>query len=68
MQTPYEQAMYKATELITIAKKYRDHKGYRENLGYEDAPKLQAFLSKLDLGYMEETHVLEFFYSQCRGL
>lgn len=57
-----------ATRLVKKAEKERDTKGYRENLGYDQARKLDAYLGKLDLTYSEEAQITKVFFKQCDNI
>ena len=54
-----------AASLIDKAKKERDTKGYRENLGYDSYNKLRSKLSNLDLSYATQSRILTWFNTEC---
>lgn len=58
-------AKRKVDYLISKAKKERDEKGYRENLGYDLIHVLEDYLSKLGLHYVDNAGITEYFYSEC---
>lgn len=55
----------RANSLVRLAKKERDERGYRENLGYDSIYELENFIKTLALSYREESDVIKYFYSQC---
>jgi len=61
----YAKALKKINILINKAKRERDSKGYRENLGYNSHLKLEDYMSALSLSYQEETELKKIFYKQC---
>ena len=63
--TDKEKALKIADKLVDKAKQERDTKGYRENLGYDSIYKLEKLISKLDLDYVENADVREYFNRQC---
>ena len=50
--------------LYKKAIKIRDTKGHRENLGYDQQPKLEDFMSKLEMPYSDKADVITYFYSK----
>ncbi len=58
-------ARNKVDSLVKIAKKERDKKGYRENLGYDSIYKLEDYLETLSLSYSEKAEVTTYFHAQC---
>lgn len=50
---------------IAKAKKERDTKGYRENLGYEQYNKVKERVQKLGLSYNEVEETMSYFEKQC---
>jgi len=50
---------------ILKAKQEKNTKGYRENLGYDQYPKVQEQIDKLDLSYSENSEAMNYFNSQC---
>lgn len=62
----------KAYKIIDIAirkaKKERDTKGYRENLGYDSWYKIEEKIGSLNLSYQEECKVKDYFYSECDNI
>ena len=64
----YSKAMKKAKSLIAAAKRERDRKGYRENLGYDSRRKLDDFLAALDLSYIAASSVLDYFDNECHAI
>ena len=61
----YTKALKKINTLINKAKRERDSKGYRENLGYDSQPELEDYMSKLNLSYQDEAKLIEMFYQYC---
>jgi len=61
----YTKALKKINTLINKAKRERDSKGYRENLGYDSQGKLEDYMSRLDLSYQEEAELMKTFYLRC---
>ena len=57
-----------AKELIKLAKKERDTKGYRENLGYDSDHKLEDFLNKFNFTYQQRFAIMKQFYMDCRSI
>lgn len=55
-------------KIIKIAKKERDTKGYRENLGYDQANKVRDEIYKLGLEYNQEAEVMKYFYLMCDSI
>ena len=55
----------KADFLVAQAKRERDKRGYRENLGYDAIHKLEDYLETLHLSYSGKAEVIRYFYSQC---
>ena len=62
----------KAYKIIDIAirkaKKERDTKGYRENLGYDSWYKIEEKIGSLNLSYQEKCKVKDYFYSECDNI
>jgi len=58
----------KIDRLINKAKRERDKKGYRENLGYDSQRELEDYLSTLNLSYGEKTRLIALFYDRCEGI
>ena len=61
----YTKALKKINALINKAKRERDSKGYRENLGYDNQGELEDYMSKLNLSYQEEAELIKIFYRHC---
>ena len=61
----YTKALKKINALINKAKRERDSKGYRENLGYDSQGELEDYMSKLNLSYQEEAELIKTFYRHC---
>ena len=65
----YEKGIKKMNSLILNAKKERDTKGYRENLGYDSENKLRNYLETLEqLVYSEVRDIIQSFYKNCEGI
>ena len=62
----------KAYKIIDIAirkaKKERDTKGYRENLGYDSWYKIEKKICSLNFSYQEKCKVKDSFYLECDNL
>lgn len=55
-----------AERLVRTAKRERDRRSYRENLGYDQEGKLTDFISTLpDLTYQDQGTILAAFYAEC---
>lgn len=67
-RTKKEKAIAFVDKIYKAAKKYRDTKGYKENLGYDQQPKLEDFINKLDMPYSEAAKVIEYFYVKIDSL
>lgn len=65
MLSDFQKAERKIKQLIDRAKRERDRKGYRENLGYDSQRKLEEFLQTLNLSYSDEARLIELFYKEC---
>lgn len=63
-----KQAKKIVDNIINKAKKERDTKGYRENLGYDQYPTLTDKISKLNLSYQEECQIKNYFSEQCDSI
>lgn len=63
--THWLKAIGKIDSLVNKAKKERDHKGYRENLGYDQQNKFEDYLSTLDLTYQQRAKLIGHFYAKC---
>ena len=61
----YIKALKKIDRLINRAKKERDSKGYRENLGYDSQGELENFMNTLKLSYGEKAQLIKLFYEYC---
>lgn len=61
----YTKVLKKINTLINKAKRERDSKGYRENLGYDSQRELEDYMSGLNLSYQEETELMKTFYQHC---
>jgi len=61
-------AQDKANQLLNKARRERDRKGYRENLGYDKCQVLQDYCSEVGLSYSETSHVLAYFEEGCDAL
>ena len=61
----YTKALKKINTLINKAKRERDSKGYRENLGYDSQRELEDYMSGLNLSYQEEAELIKIFYQHC---
>jgi len=61
----YTKALKKINTLINKAKRERDSKGYRENLGYDSHLELEDYMSELNLPWQERTELKKIFYKQC---
>ena len=57
-----------AKNLIIESITERDNRGYRENLGYDQRPKLKNYLNKLELTYQEKNYILSTFDTACENL
>lgn len=64
----YQKGLRKANSLVDKAKKYRDTRGYRENLGFDQQTKLEVYLSDLNLTYQERCAIKEHFFAECRKI
>jgi len=65
----YHKAIKHADKLIAKAKRERDARGYRENLGYDSQRNLEAFMSKNhDMTYGEKCHIITYFNRQCDAI
>jgi hypothetical protein len=53
---------------ISKAKKERDTKGYRENLGYDKYNEVKEKIEKLDLSYSETADLMNYFTIQCDSI
>ena len=58
----------RAHELIAKAKRERDSRGYRENLGYDQYRVLEDYCRELCLSYTETTIILGCFENACNAL
>jgi len=58
----YTKVLKKINTLINKAKRERDSKGYRENLGYDSQRELEDYMSGLNLSYQEEAELIKIFY------
>jgi len=54
-----------ADKLVEKAKKEKDTRGYRENLGYDSENKLRNYSLFQDLSYVEQCNVITYFYRLC---
>lgn len=63
-----EKAYRKIDVLVKAAKRERDQKGYRENLGYDSIHKLREFLETLSLDYSEKYWIEERFWNECDAI
>lgn len=61
-------ALRKINTLINRAKRERDKKGYRENLGYDSQGKLEDYLETLDLSYSEKANLSRSFLDKCNQI
>ena len=61
-------ALRKIDRFINKAKKERDKKGYRENLGYDSQRELEDYLNILDLSYGEKARLITLFYRRCEEI
>ena len=64
----FQRGINKVNILIENAKKERDSKGYRENLGYDSEGKLRDYMETLGLAYQDEYRVVNYFYSECEKI
>jgi len=65
MLSDFQKAEKKIKQLIDRAKRERDRKGYRENLGYDSQGKLEDFFGILNFSYADEARLFELFYAEC---
>ena len=63
-----DKGMAKADQLIRQAERIRDTQGYRENLGYDQTPRLEEYLYTLTLTYADLCQVLDYYAVKCRAL
>jgi len=68
MLSDFQKAENKIKQLVDRAKRERDRKGYRENLGYDSQGKLEDFFRTLNLSYSDEARLIELFYSECEKI
>lgn len=68
MSNDFQKAEKKIKQLVDRAKRERDRKGYRENLGYDSRGKLEEFLHTLNLSYSDEARLFELFYAECEKI
>jgi len=61
----YTKALKKINALINKAKRERDSKGYRENLGYDSQGELEDYMDGLNLSYQEKAELIKIFYQHC---
>jgi len=47
---------------------YRDKYGYKENLGYDKQPKVDSYISKLELTYQEKCKLNDYFFMQMKSI
>ena len=47
---------------------YRDKHGYRENLGWDERPSMESYISKLELTYQEECELNRYFIMQMESV
>jgi len=55
-------------KLINKARQEKEHKGYRENLGYDQLPKLESYLSNLDITYSDRSIITSAFWSKAKDI
>tara|TARA_R100000329_G_scaffold100037_1_gene82562 strand:+ start:498 stop:701 length:204 start_codon:yes stop_codon:yes gene_type:complete len=48
--------------------RYRDKYGYKENLGWAERPKMNSYISKLELTYQEECQLNDYFIMQMESI
>jgi len=69
MQTEYRRAQLQIEAIIAKATEERDTKGYRENLGYDQLPYFQGYLSRLfGLTYSEKDQLVQAFCRACDNI
>jgi hypothetical protein len=61
-------ALKYARKLVEKARKERDTKGYRENLGYDQDNKLRNRINKMNLSYGEQAAIMTEFYKLCDNI
>jgi hypothetical protein len=64
----YTKAKREIDKIVKKAERYRDRYGYRENLGYDQQPKVSIMLGKLTLTYQEECELLDYFTNRCNHI
>lgn len=63
-----KKARARSRQLIAKAKRERDLRGYRENLGYDQYQALEDYCRELCLSYTETTIILGCFENACDAL
>lgn len=68
MSSDYKKGIKKIKSIVKTAIAYRNRRGYKENLGYDQQPKLESYLFSLHLTYAEKCDLITLFYSECRKI
>ena len=66
--TDLEKGFAMVDKLINKAKREAEHKGYRENLGYDQLPKLATYLETLDITYSDRSIITSAFWVKAKEI